>query len=82
MILEVCDKNKIAYYWLSREEKEDKALRESLKPDYRNWKAKGYKVCVFLSGKGDIVELTKEWLLHNKEVLAAKNVQQGIIGDS
>ena len=82
MILEVCDKNKIAYYWLSREEKEDKALRESLKPDYRNWKPKGYKVCVFLSGKGDIVELTKELLIHNKEVLAAKNVQQGLLGDS
>ena len=82
MILEVCDKNKIAYYWLSREEREDKALRESLKPDYRHWKAKGYKVCVFLSGKGDIVELTKELLIHNKEVLAAKNVQQGLIGDN
>lgn len=82
MILEVCEQNKIAYYWLSRVEKEDKALRESLKPDYRKWKAKGYKVCVFLSGKGDIVELTKELLIHNKEVLAAKNVQQGLIGDS
>ena len=42
MILEVCDKNKIAYDWLSREEKEDKALRDALKPYDRNWKAKGY----------------------------------------
>lgn len=81
MILEVCEQNKIAYYWLSRAGKE-KALRESLKPDYRDWKAKGYKVCVFLSGKCNIVELTKELLVHNKEVLAAKGVQQGLIGDS
>lgn len=36
----------------------------------------GYKVCVFLSGKEDIVELTKELLIHNKQVLAEKNVKK------
>lgn len=65
MILEVSEKDKIAYYWLSKEEKEDKELRDSLNPAYKDWKEKGYKVCVFLSGKGDIVELTKELLIHN-----------------
>ena len=35
MVLEVSEKDKIAYYWLSNEEKEDEAFRESLKPDYR-----------------------------------------------
>ena len=82
MILEVCEQNKIAYYWLSREEREDTAVRESLRPHYRDWKAKGYKVCVFLSGTGDLVENTKELLIHNKKVLAEKNVQQGLIGDN
>ena len=51
MVLEVSEKDKIAYYWLSNEEKEDEAFRESLKPDYRKWNKMGYKVCVFLSGK-------------------------------
>ena len=37
MVLEVSEKDKIAYYWLSNEEKEDEAFRESLKPDYRKW---------------------------------------------
>lgn len=72
MILEICEQQKIAYYWLSQEEKENKTFRESLKTDYRKWKDKGYKVCVFLSGNGDIVELTKELLVHNKEVFAKK----------
>ena len=76
MILEVCEQNKIAYYWLSKEEKTNKALRESMQPDYKNWKDKGYKVCVFLSGTGDIVELTKELLIHTKETLAARTIKQ------
>lgn len=76
MFLEVSEKDKIAYYWLSNEEKEDEAFRESLKPDYRKWNKMGYKVCVFLSGKEDIVELTKELLIHNKQVLAEKNVKK------
>ena len=82
MILEVCEQNKIAYYWLSKEEKEDTAVRESLRPHYRDWKAKGYKVCVFLSGTGDLVENTKELLIHNKNVLAAKKAKQELNGDS
>lgn len=76
MVLEVSEKDKIAYYWLSNKEKEDEAFRESLKPDYRKWNKTGYKVCVFLSGKEDIVELTKELLIHNKQILAEKNVKK------
>ena len=76
MILEVCEEKKIAYYWLSKEEKENEELRQSLRPEYGEWKKKGYKVCVFLSGNGNLVELTKELLIHNKEVLARKNVQR------
>jgi len=78
LFLEVCEEKKIAYYWLSKEEKENEELRQSLKPQYGEWKRKGYKVCVFLSGSENIVELTKELLVHNKEVLARKNVQRGL----
>lgn len=76
MILEVCEKEKLALYWLSNEEKEDKEFRNSLKPQYREWKNKGYKVACFLSGKDDIVESTKELLIHNKEVLAEQSVKK------
>ena len=76
MILEVCEKEKLALYWLSNEENEDKEFRNSLKPQYREWKNKGYKVAGFLSGKDDIVESTKELLIHNKEVLAEQSVKK------
>lgn len=76
MILDVCEENRIAYYWLSREERDNQELRKSLNPEYKAWKEKGYKVCVFLSGEGNLVELTKELLIHNKEVLAKKMVQR------
>lgn len=82
MVLEVCERNKIAYYWLSRSEKDDNELRESLRPEYSDWKTKGYKVCVFLSGNGNLVDLTKDLLVHNKEILAEKQVQQSLNTDA
>lgn len=82
MILEVCERDKIAMFWLSTQEKEDKDFRQSLKPQYREWKRKGYKVACFLSGKGDIVESTKELLIHNKEVLAEQKVKQELYGEA
>ncbi len=76
MFLEVSEKDKIAYYWLSKEEKADDKLRASLQPQYKDWNKKGYAVCTFLSGTGDLVELTKELLIHNKEVIAEQRVRK------
>ena len=75
MEMEVSEKDRIVYYWLTNEEKEDTEFRQSLKPQYGEWSRKGYKVCVFLSGKGNLVELTKELLVHNKHVIAKRNVR-------
>lgn len=36
---------------MTREEKEDAAFRESLKPLYQQYKAQNYLVAVFLSGE-------------------------------
>lgn len=52
MFMEVDDKVKIAYYWFSKEEKDDKELRESLRPEYRQWNQKGYKVVNFFIRNG------------------------------
>ena len=70
MTLEICEKTRIAYYWLTREE--DETTKELLKPQFKDWKNKGYKVCVFISGTGNLVDLTKELLIHNKELAARK----------
>ncbi|MBR2869312.1 MAG: hypothetical protein IKB88_09685 [Clostridia bacterium] len=76
MLLDVCDKTKIAYFWLSQEERNNEEFYESLRPQYREWKNKGYVVCVFVSGKESLVENTKELLVHNKMVLAKKNLRE------
>lgn len=76
MFMEVSEKDKIAYYWFSKEEKDDKALRESLRPEYRAWNQKGYKVVNFLSGTEDLVKNTTELLLHNRDVMARERVRK------
>lgn len=81
MEMEVSEKDRIVYYWLTNEEKEDTEFRKSLKPQYGEWSRKGYKVCVFLSGKGNLVELTKELLVHNKQVMAKRNVRRAMERD-
>ena len=60
----------------SEEDLEDKALLESLIPEQKEWNKKGYRVCEYHSGTGDIVELTKELLIHNKKVIAEQNVKK------
>ena len=77
-------KNKIVELWLTREEKEDAAFRESLKPLYQQYKAQNYLVAVFLSGEADLYQQTRDLLLYNrrrqaeKEVLAQKQAQQAM----
>lgn len=76
MTLEVCENNRIAYFWLTCEEKADEELQNILQDIYKEWKQKGYKVCTFVSGGGNLVDLTKELLVHNKQVLAKKAVEE------
>lgn len=76
MFMEVDDKVKIAYYWFSKEEKDDKELRESLRPEYRQWNQKGYNVVNFLSGTEDLIQNTTELLLHNRDVMARERARK------
>ena len=61
MRMEVREQNKIVELWLTREEKEDAAFRESLKPLYQQYKAQNYLVAVFLSGEADLYQRTIWW---------------------
>ena len=76
MTLEVCEKNRIVYYWLSREEKDNVDIQNVLKNEYGEWRSKGYKVCTFVSGSGNLVDLTKELLIHNKLIIAKKAIEE------
>lgn len=58
MEIEVKDKQKRVNIWLTHAESQDEALMESLKPLYKEYKAKKYLVAVFASGTEDLKGLT------------------------
>ena len=66
MEMEVRDKEKRVYIWLTRAESEDPALKESLKPIYQEYKAKKYLVAVYESGTGNLEESIRDLLLYNR----------------
>ena len=66
MEMEVRDKEKRVYIWLTRAESEDPVLKESLKPIYQEYKAKKYLVAVYESGTGDLEGSIRDLLLYNR----------------
>ena len=66
MEIDVRDKKKRVYIWLTRAESEDPALKESLKPIYQEYKAKKYLVAVYESGTGTLEESIRDLLLYNR----------------
>lgn len=63
---EICSEEKIVYYWMTRAEKVNQDLQKSLQSEYVQWRTMKYRVCIFTSGTEDLLESTKELLLHNK----------------
>ena len=82
--MEIREQSKIMELWLTREEKNDPAFRESLRPLYQKYKDQKYLVAVYLSGEEDLYQQTRDLLLYNrrrqaeKEVLAQKQEQQAM----
>ena len=73
--MEIREQNKIVELWLTREERDDSAFRESLKPIYQQYKDQKYLVAVFLSGEEDLYQQTRDLLLYNRRRQAEKEVQ-------
>ncbi len=73
--MEIRDESKIVELWLTREEKDDLAFWESLKPIYQEYKEQKYLVAVFLSGEEDLYQQTRDLLLYNRRRQAEKEVQ-------
>ena len=73
--MEIREQSKIVELWLTREERDDSAFRESLKPIYQQYKDQNYLVAVFLSGEEDLYKQTRDLLLYNRRRLAEKEVQ-------
>ncbi|MDR3277386.1 MAG: hypothetical protein LBT12_01325 [Oscillospiraceae bacterium] len=66
MEIVVNDSGKRVEVWLTRDEKADAALRESLKPIYTKYKNMKYLVAVFESGDQDLFANTRDLLLANR----------------
>ena len=73
--MEVREQSKIVELWLTREERDDPAFRESLKPMYQKYKEQKYLVAVFLSGEEELYQQTRDLLLYNRRRQAEKEVQ-------
>ena len=69
MEIYVKDSDKIVEVWLTNAEKNDKLLRQSLHPLYDKYTQQKYKIAVFESGHGDLLENTAGLLLHNKKLI-------------
>ena len=68
VLREIQQNPNIIYFWMSKEERDNN--QELLKNEYNRWKNIGYQVCTFVSGKKDLIELTKELLVKNRNVFA------------
>lgn len=69
------EKNKTMEVWLTKAERNDQSLRDSLKPYYKEWKEKGYLPVVYLSGNEDLYENTLELLKRNRNCSARREVE-------
>ncbi len=73
--MEVKERSKIVELWLTREERSDPAFWASLNLLCRQYKDQKYLVAVFLSGREDLYQQTRDLLLYNRRRLAEQEVQ-------
>lgn len=59
------DQFKLVEIWLSKKERNDADLQEKLKLLYQDCKSKKYRVAVFESGDGDLLDNTRTLLCYN-----------------
>lgn len=59
------DKFRLVEIWLNKKERDDADLQEKLKPFYQDCKSKKYRVTVFESGDGDLLDNTRTLLCYN-----------------
>ena len=79
MMFYVDEERKVASWWVSREEQQDENIVDSLRPQFKEWKAKGYLPVIFRSGSDDLEDCTHDLMKYNfvleakRRVAAAKN---------
>lgn len=74
--MDVQEKTKTVYFWLTNEDQRNEGLQQKLKDMYRDYQAKGYISVVFRSGQEDLMSLTRDLLLYNKTMIAQMSAQK------
>lgn len=69
-------KSKIVEIWLTNIEKQNKELREQLKPFYQKYKKQDYLVAVFESGERDLCDAASDLLCYNRKRIAQLEVER------
>ena len=69
MDITVDNNKKLVQIWLTNAEKADTALKTSLLQKYKYYAQQKYKVAVFESGHGDLLDGTTGLLLHNRKLI-------------
>lgn len=70
------EKQHIVEFWLTNTEKNDAALHQLLKLQYKKWKSENYLPVVFESGERGLYEATSDLLCYNRKRLAQLEVQR------
>ena len=73
--MEINEQSKTVALWLTRAERDDPALRGSLRPVCRQYKDQNYLVAMVLSGEADLYQQTRDLLLYNRRRQAEKEVR-------
>ena len=66
MQMSVKENRKTVEIWVTRQEWDDPAFRESLEPIYKKYRDQKYLVVVFLSGDEALYDLTRDHLLFTR----------------
>ena len=76
MEINVDKEKKMVGIWLTKAEKNDEKLKESLKEVYKKYSEPKYLVAVFMSGEQDLYENTRDLLLYNRRRMAEKSASR------
>ena len=75
MQTKIHEPTQIVEVMLTHAEQADEAVKQQLKEPYAQYKGTKYTVAVFLSGKRDLYEDTRDLLLFNRRRAAGRAVQ-------
>ena len=75
MMFYVDEKRRVASWWLSNEEQQDEHITDSLRPQFKEWKSKGYLPVIFRSGSDDLEGCTHDIMKYNFVLEAKRRVE-------